>query len=260
MGCKICEREFKNFISLGNHISRTHKINSRDYYDKFLKKENEEICPECGKETKFIDLGKGYCKFCSRKCMVNSKDIQEKKIQTCLKHFGVEHPFQNKEVQDKSRRTCLKNLGTEYPFQNKEVQEKYIQTCIEKYGVEHPNQNQKARERQSERMKNGGAVHASSFIKNPSKPQVELYNLVKSLFPEAILNFPSKGKSGDRFSLDIVIPSLKIDVEYDCWYWHDPEKDRIRQEDLESLGWKFLRYKDYIPTLEELKENLDERL
>ena len=41
-----------------------------------------------------------------------------------------------------------------------------------------------------EYMLNGGAAYACSCNKDPSKPQVELYNRVKSLYPSAILNFP----------------------------------------------------------------------
>ena len=304
--CLICKKDYKNFISLRLHINQTHKMNSKEYYDKFLKRENEGICPECGKETKFISLGKkGYHKFCSYKCRSNSKEVKEKYIQTNLEKYGVEHPFQSEEIKEKKKQTCLEKYGVEHPFQseeikekkkqtslerygvehpsqNKEIKEKSKQTCLEKYGVEHPfqseeikekkkqtslerygvenyNQTQEARENHSKRMKNGGAVYALSFNQNPSKPQVELYELVKSLFPEeSILNFPAQGKSGKSYSLDIAILSLKIDVEYDGSYWHqDEEKDEERQKDLENLGWKFLRYRDYIPTLEELRDSLN---
>jgi hypothetical protein len=65
--CQICKKEFENYISLGRHL-RIHKITSKEYYDRFLKKEDEGICPVCDKETSFINLNKGYCKFCSYKC------------------------------------------------------------------------------------------------------------------------------------------------------------------------------------------------
>jgi hypothetical protein len=70
--CKICGKEFENYRSLAGHL-RVHKITSKEYYDRFLKKENEGICPACGKETSFIGLKQGYCKFCSKKC-ANSKE------------------------------------------------------------------------------------------------------------------------------------------------------------------------------------------
>lgn len=56
---------------LGNHLQWRHKeVSLKDYYDKFLKKENEGICLNCGKETKFNSyrLSSGYAKCCGYKC------------------------------------------------------------------------------------------------------------------------------------------------------------------------------------------------
>jgi hypothetical protein len=72
MKCEICGKEFKNYKTLGRHL-RTHKITSKEYYNKFFKKKDEGVCPVCRKETSFINLRKGYCKFCSNEC-ANSKE------------------------------------------------------------------------------------------------------------------------------------------------------------------------------------------
>ena len=90
-----------------------------------------------------------------------------------------------------------------------------------------------------------------SFIKSPSKPQIKLFKLIKSIYPQAILNYPSL-----NFSIDIAIPKQMIAIEYDEPYWHDKEKDKIRQRELENIGWKFLRYVRYIPVIDELKKDL----
>jgi len=111
-------------------------------------------------------------------------------------------------------------------------------------------------EKTRNRMLNGGAAHALSFNQNPSKPQVELLKLIKQLYPQAILNYPSL-----NFSIDIAIPELKIAIEYDGSYWHqNKEYDNKRQKELENIGWKFIRYVDYIPSKEELKNNIIEDL
>jgi endogenous inhibitor of DNA gyrase (YacG/DUF329 family) len=73
MKCEICGREFKNFIALARHFG-THKITSKEYYDKFLRKENEGICPVCGKETSYMGLKRGYHKFCSIRCAKSGKN------------------------------------------------------------------------------------------------------------------------------------------------------------------------------------------
>lgn len=56
----------------------------------------------------------------------------------------------------------------------------------------------------------------------------------------------------------------KIYLEYDCSYWHDfNEKngyiDSERDEQLKSDGWKVIRFRDRIPTTEELSEELSKK-
>jgi hypothetical protein len=98
-------------------------------------------------------------------------------------------------------------------------------------------------------MINGGAAYMNSFILNPSKPQIKLFELVKQLYPNAILNHPSL-----KHSIDIAIPNEMIAIEYDGSYWHKNKEieDAKRQSKLEVIGWKFLRYVDYVPNKERL--------
>lgn len=114
-------------------------------------------------------------------------------------------------------------------------------------------------EKQRQRMLNGGAAYLNSFIQNPSKPQVELYNRVKKIYSSAILNYPCKPLN---FSLDVAIPELMICFESDGSWWHqDKESDNKRQKDIESLGWKMIRYKiDHIkqvPDIEIIKKDIE---
>lgn len=105
---------------------------------------------------------------------------------------------------------------------------------------------------QSKFMLAGGAAHANSFITSPSQPQVQLYELVKLLYPDAILNHSSL-----NYSIDIAIPEQMIAIEYDGSYWHQDKKaDNRRQKQLEAIGWKFLRYCNYVPSIKELKGDL----
>ena len=104
-------------------------------------------------------------------------------------------------------------------------------------------------------MLNGGAAHSNSFVKNPSKPQVKLFELTKKLYPEAILNYPIYKFNR---SIDVCIPCLKIALEYDEPYWHQNKlADEIRQKEIETLGYRFIRYERRIPTLEELENDIN---
>jgi hypothetical protein len=53
------------------HI-KCHGYDSKKLYDEFKKKENENFCRCCNKETKYIDYTKGYQQFCSSKCSNNT--------------------------------------------------------------------------------------------------------------------------------------------------------------------------------------------
>lgn len=61
--CNECEKGYTTSSGLGVHISRTHKINLEEYYIKYIKSLNENIC-ECGNKTSFINMFKGYKKLC----------------------------------------------------------------------------------------------------------------------------------------------------------------------------------------------------
>ena len=57
MECKMCGKDCDNYISLGIHLSKSHKDTTKqDYYNKFLRKPDEGVCPVCGKETNFTNL------------------------------------------------------------------------------------------------------------------------------------------------------------------------------------------------------------
>ena len=71
------------------------------------------------------------------------------------------------------------------------------------------------------------------------------------------VNQPVSKLSWDCF---IVIDGVKIDVEYDGWFWHkDKQRDFARDKALLKLGYKTLRIKGghNIPTMEQLKEKIE---
>lgn len=88
MICFICNKEYDGIRGLASHIRRTHNINQKEYYDKYMKQKSENICPTCGKETPFLGLS-GYAKHCNQKCANNDAIILKTKQETCIKRYGV---------------------------------------------------------------------------------------------------------------------------------------------------------------------------
>lgn len=206
-----------------------------------------------------------------------SKEIQEKIRQTNLEKYGTEYATQSEEVKSKTEETCLERYGYSYTSQVPEIKEKikesFIknygvdnsfdipgmrerikQTMIERYGVENPMFNEEIKEKLRQTLTQNGSVPTS-------KPQAKLYELCKNWFPQynVLLNYPLSS-----LSLDIVLKlenNLKIDIEYDGWFWHKDsgKKDFSRDWFVQSQGYKVIRIKSntLLPTKEQLEECID---
>jgi hypothetical protein len=114
------------------------------------------------------------------------------------------------------------------------------------------------REKMKQKLLDGHAVYMNSFVKNPSKEQVRLFKICCDVFIYPILNYPVCIRKRKWYCLDIADPKLAIDIEYDETYWHKgrEEFDKRRDEELKEEGWKILRYRDKVPTLEQVKEDV----
>jgi len=76
-----------------------------------------------------------------------------------------------------------------------------------------------------------------------SRPQKELFEFLRTVFADATLEYQIKTEKTWRFA-DIGVPSLKIDFEYDGYFnynRHNPEKDKIRDQELANVSWKTIR-------------------
>ncbi len=80
------------------------------------------------------------------------------------------------------------------------------------------------------------------YNKYPSKPQVRLYNFIKLQFSSSVIEFPLKIDK-KLYRLDIAVPELKLDVEYDEPYWHNQyiESDIKRDKALLENDWVIIR-------------------
>jgi len=136
--CQICKKHFKNWNLLSKHIMNLHKIKVKEYYDKYLKKENEGIClmygkiSSCKKFTSFSYISKGYCKFCSKKCSANSKDVRQKTVESNNKRFNADYPYQSKKIMKKMQKDYFERTGYQLGS-NPEVIQKIRDANILKY-------------------------------------------------------------------------------------------------------------------------------
>lgn len=91
-----------------------------------------------------------------------------------------------------------------------------------------------------------------------SSQQIMLYDILVELYGNCKLNYPC----GNNF-LDCVIEynGIKIDIEYDGWYWHqNKQRDRRRDEFVKSQGYKIFRIvgSHKIPDTKIIQESIEE--
>lgn len=164
--CHLCNKEFKNLVSLSRHIKRSHPdVSTKDYYNLYLKTNNTDgFCKICQKPTKFLSLDKGYNDTCCKTCTNIFKygfsspfckeETHSKSRQTKLERYGDAH-YLNVEKQKKTmlkkyggtglaspeirkriEETNIEKFGSKSPLGSKEIQEKVKQTNLDKYGAE----------------------------------------------------------------------------------------------------------------------------
>ena len=78
--CDLCNKSFSSLRGMYQHYFKAHNLICKIYYDKFIRKSGEGICPICGKETTFTNGTIGYTKYCSCKCATNDENYKQNKI------------------------------------------------------------------------------------------------------------------------------------------------------------------------------------
>ncbi len=195
-------------------------------------------------------------------------EIQNKIKEVFIEKYGCDNPFANEEIKELIKETNLEKYGTEYASQAELVKEHIKQTNLERYGYEYTLQVPEIREKikttnlqkyGSERALDNPEIAAkarATMYQNGKVPvssqQITLYKMIKAKYPTAEINYPFSTCSLDVY---VCINDIQIDVEYDCWYWHqDKQKDIKRDKFLQSQGLKTLRIRSghLLPTEEEL--------
>lgn len=213
------------------------------------KKTKEEILKQKNTIKKF---GKGYRPYCLCGCGNIVKSVHSK---YCHGHNQKHKPYQVGMTKENSEAVRKMINSRSWYFHSQETKKKIGENSKK---LKH---SKKYREWLRKRCLNGYSAYMNSCMKNPSRPQVELYNIVLNLCPYAILNYPCK-----NCSIDIAIPFLNLAIEYDGYFHFNNNKNiryhERRQRMLENEGWNFIRYDIYedFPTEEVVYKDILEKI
>lgn len=226
---------------------------TKRYKDYFSQHINGDCCKDCLQikakaqfEEKYGVPANEYMKerFIEKHGDINPMNVEgakEKLAETNIKKYGAKTVL----VLPENREKMLEGIH------DPKTMEKRINTNLEKYGYKFGLSSPEVREKISE-------SYYSHGTKIASKQQIELFNLINSVYGNCELNYPC-----ERYSLDCmaVIDGVKYDIEYDGKYWHDMygERDGLRNEKVINNGYKVLRIvSNYnVPTESQLKEYID---
>lgn len=133
--CKICEENVdpRNWRHFKKHGFSTIK----EYYDRYIKREGEGICPVCKHVTAFLGSTLGYQQFCSIKCSMLDPAAQEYRKKLYREKTGYDCPLSNPECREKGKITYKNKTGYEHSAQNPEVLKARDQHYFEKTGYKH---------------------------------------------------------------------------------------------------------------------------
>ncbi|WP_440110389.1 DUF7487 domain-containing protein [Paenibacillus sp. QZ-Y1] len=182
---------------------------------------------------------------------MRNEDVRNNLKVSIMKKYGVEYISQTEHYKEKFRKTSLEKFGVEHPFQSEEVKEKIKNTNLIKYGFKSAMQNAEVRNKANQTLHKNGNVKTSS-------QQLALFEMLSNNNNYSVeLNYPLS-----TLSLDVALfyKGVKIDVEYDGWYWHqNQQQDRKRDEVVKSMGWKVLRVigGKKLPNTNDLTEAID---
>lgn len=199
---------------------------------------------------------------CKKKYGVESKtqlpETRKKMRETCMKRYGKEYALQIEEVKERREKTCIDKFGCASPFSAESVKKQIKETCMQRYGVPFAAQATEVKDkiRENNLSKYGVAVPSvlpevkskmmQQFYENgnvpTSKIELQFVDKLKELFGE---NSVEQGYLYDWVAFDclLTVNGIKIDCEWDGYYWHKKRKvqDDKRNKYLIHRGFKVLR-------------------
>lgn len=231
--CQICGKQVKN---LGQHLYNSHKeFTAQSYYDFFIKKDGEGICPICGKPTTFKTIRKGYSKHCSAKCAQIDTEVRAKQEATNLEKYNTKYSITTEQVKEKIKQTKKERYGDE----NYNNIQKMKQTKKEKYGNESYVNPEKAKETNMNRYGVTVASKLESIKEKQRQTCQELYGVDSYLQkPEVKQAFQEKYNSDHPMHVESIY-------------------NKVRQTNKETYGYEcsFQSREVRLKALQNMKQN-----
>jgi len=227
--CTICGRDhLKTSKALLMHLIRDHSsVSHQEYYDSYLKKENEGLCKICNEHTKFENFTSGYRDCCCADC-------------TREYHTGYRNNFQTPESIEKIKKTNIKTRNKNLRIFEKEndliliskLNLKYFNRIVEYKNLEviyyHQNKYVKKSEISLKELKQLDKKFQKEAKTYNSKYEAEIHEWLKDIYKGKILvnKFGIIKDDTSNLQLDFYIPDKNLAIEFNGDYWHSVNTGR----------------------------------
>lgn len=180
-------------------------------------------------------------------------DFLAKAQDTCYERYGTCNVMQSQEFKDKHHNTIKERYGVDNVMELDENIAKMKNTCVLKYGGESSQCDDEVRRKSWETLKSHGYIPTS-------RAEIEMVALLQDIYGQdnCVPQFTL-----DRVCFDclVVINDVKIDIEYDGWYWHKNRQDYDTRRDNYVIrkGYRVLRFisDTKVPTKEQIIDGVN---
>ena len=176
-------------------------------------------------------------------------DVKEKKRNIFMERYGVENPLQAEEVRAKIKADCIEKYGVDHSSKREDVRDKMRKTscsltfsgvverlksmskCTPLFSVEEYHNTDVKNKYRFRCNQCGGEFldhidggHLPRCVKcfplSQSKAQTEIVAFIKSVAPTLEVMEDSRSVLPSGKEVDIYLPTLKLAIEYDSFYYH----------------------------------------
>lgn len=158
---------------------------------------------------------------------------KDKRIQTCMDKYGVQHVTQVETIKDKMKNTLMSNYGVVCPMKNVDIKEKFIETLNDKRGSEShtliAQQHNISQTMASKLIRDYGEVP-----ENYEKQKFTIETVVENILKLNNIKY-SKGINVCRKRPDITIDDKKLIIECDGLRWHSDGAHKYMSKDYHKI-------------------------
>jgi hypothetical protein len=263
--CEECNKTYKDKKNgICHHVYKEH--DAYEYYNKWIKEENDDRCKICNNKTDFWSLSLGYMDSCCNiKCqklyrIKKSREkilekygvtnvykldfVKDKRNKTMKEKYGAEQTSNSEILKERRKQTFIKKYGVTSYVLTKEFNEKRKKSCIKKFGTENNSQNQENFEMgQKTRLtlhqfKNTDIWYQGSYELDFLEKYYEKYTNIQRA---PSIKYFFNGKL-HYYHPDFYIPSLNLIIEIKSSYLLKRDKEKIEEKEKSTIsnGFKYI--------------------